>query len=726
DSDHGTLRVTLERSAGEVDQRRALFEQNVERESALQQTLSSERSELEQARGRLASLEALQQGALGESGEAARQWLDKLGLSTARRLGEVLRVDAGWEAAVETVLDGWLEAVLVPVPEQLAGELGELRDADLGLLAQNTDATFDATGTLAAHTTGPAAARALLSKVRTAANLAEARSLLGQLSPDESVICPSGEWLGHGFARVQRGSDAQVGVLAREREIEFLRERVAKLNENVDTNTTQLEHARGARVEAERERDERQRELYEQQRRLADLGGQLQHRRGQHDAAGERLTRIGQEITALVEQLDGSRSQISEARGRLDVAVERMGELEQTRQRLDSERRQLLEAREEARMSAREARERAHELALAIEAKRSALASLGQALQRMQVQIAQLATRRDEIVAQLEAGRDPVGALDGERQTYLNQRLLVDKRMIEARKALEERDAALRELEHERQRHEHNLGEQRDQISELRLAEQENRLRAQALSKAISDAGFAIDEVLAALPEAGDAAQWQATLDDLGHKIARLEPVNLAAIQEYEEQSQRKTYLDAQLADLTTALETLEGAIRKIDKETRQRFRDTFDQVNAGIQELFPRLFGGGQAFLELTGDDLLSTGVAIMARPPGKRISSISLLSGGEKALTAVALVFAIFRLNPAPFCLLDEVDAPLDEANVGRFSSLVRDMSERVQFVFVTHNKGTMDAASQLCGVTMREPGVSRLVQVDLEEAAKLAGVA
>ena len=232
--------------------------------------------------------------------------------------------------------------------------------------------------------------------------------------------------------------------------------------------------------------------------------------------------------------------------------------------------------------------------------------------------------------------------------------------------------------------------------------------------------------VLEALPTGADPNEWQEQLATLENKIKRLEPVNLAAISEYDEQSQRKMYLDAQLTDLNTALETLESAIRKIDHETRQRFKETFDRVNTGLQELFPRLFGGGHAYLELTGDSLLDSGVSIMARPPGKRVSNITLLSGGEKALSAVALVFSIFRLNPAPFCLLDEVDAPLDEANIGRFSQLVSEMSERVQFLFVTHNKGTMEAAQQLCGVTMREPGVSRLVQVDLAEAAKLAGAA
>ncbi|MEE9428234.1 MAG: chromosome segregation protein SMC, partial [Paracoccaceae bacterium] len=211
----------------------------------------------------------------------------------------------------------------------------------------------------------------------------------------------------------------------------------------------------------------------------------------------------------------------------------------------------------------------------------------------------------------------------------------------------------------------------------------------------------------------------------LEKRIHRLGPINLAAIEEFEVESERKVYLDAQHADVTSALETLENAIRKIDHETRTRFKETFDKVNSGIQETFPRLFGGGHASLEMTGDDLLDTGITIMARPPGKRNSTIHLLSGGEKALTAVALVFSIFELNPSPFCMLDEVDAPLDDANVGRFCEMVREMSERVQFIFITHNKITMDLANQLSGVTMHEPGVSRLVSVDIDEAVQLAAV-
>jgi chromosome segregation protein len=208
-------------------------------------------------------------------------------------------------------------------------------------------------------------------------------------------------------------------------------------------------------------------------------------------------------------------------------------------------------------------------------------------------------------------------------------------------------------------------------------------------------------------------------------RIQRLGPINLAAIEEYEEESKRKVYLDAQHADLTEALETLEAAIARIDKETRARFKETFDKVDSGFRARFPRLFGGGQAYLELTGEDLLDTGVTVMARPPGKRNSTIHLLSGGEKALTAIALVFSIFDLNPSPFCMLDEVDAPLDDANVGRYCDMVREMSERVQFIFITHNKVTMEMARQLTGVTMHEPGVSRLVAVDIDDAVKMAAM-
>ena len=249
------------------------------------------------------------------------------------------------------------------------------------------------------------------------------------------------------------------------------------------------------------------------------------------------------------------------------------------------------------------------------------------------------------------------------------------------------------------------------------------RVRREGIADQLAQTGFEYEALLEELDEAATIESWDEKLEKVQRRIDRLGPINLAAIDEFKEQSDRKEYLDSQLEDLNGALNTLEGAIRKIDRETKARFRDTFTNVNEGFKRLFPKLFGGGHAYMELTGEDLLSAGVTVMARPPGKRNSTIHLLSGGEKALTAVALVFAIFELNPAPFCLLDEVDAPLDDANVNRFCDIVRSMSDTVQFVFITHNKVTMELARQLVGVTMQEPGVSRLVSVDLDEAVKMA---
>ncbi|MGA8278553.1 MAG: chromosome segregation protein SMC [Rhodanobacteraceae bacterium] len=724
--EHGRLSTQIESLSAHLNQHREKFDRSVEQERTLETTLSDRRGQLEFLLGRLASLETLQHAALGEQAAAANAWLEHNALTHAKRLGEVLNVDGEWERAVEIVLDSWLESTLVESPVALGDALAGLANADLTLLSAAPEDGTAAAGTLAARTRGSAAARRLLTHVHTAQSVADALAVVRQLPEGDSIITPAGDWFGADFARVDHSSDDSVGVLAREREIQDLQSRVAVTGNEVERLAQTLTENRQARLAAEQRCDEAQRELYAAQKRLAETAGQLQSQSGRLADTQERSARIEHELSDLGKTLDDINEQALAARSRLDAAMTRMTDLEEQRKQLDAERRGLLERREEARMAAREANEQVHECALSIESQRAASLSLEQALTRMQAQRAQLDARAIEIAAQLASSRDPESHLDSERQTYLNQRLLVDKRLVQARTALADCDAEFRRLDQERHAIEQNLNERREQLAELRLREQEHRLRADTLSSAISAAGFDAESMLAAVPADADSAQWGADLAGLEHKIQRLEPVNLAAIQEYDEQSQRKNYLDAQLADLTAALETLENAIRKIDRETRLRFKETFEKVNSGIQELFPRLFGGGHAHLELTGDDLLSTGVSIMARPPGKRVSSISLLSGGEKALTAVALVFAIFRLNPAPFCLLDEVDSPLDEGNIGRFTSLVAEMSDRVQFIFVTHNKATMEAAAQLCGVTMREPGVSRLVQVDLAEATRLAGAA
>ena len=297
--------------------------------------------------------------------------------------------------------------------------------------------------------------------------------------------------------------------------------------------------------------------------------------------------------------------------------------------------------------------------------------------------------------------------------------------MAAARRSLEAAEAQLRELDERRLQAEQRVQAARSALESARLSAQESRLRRESLAEQFAALRFDLEEVMEAVPADGDALQWEDRIAAVQTDLLKLGQVNLAAIDELREQNERKTYLDAQFKDLTDALDTLEQAMRRIDKETRTRFEDTFNRINTGLKDKFPRLFGGGHAYLEMVGDDILTAGVAVMARPPGKRISSISQLSGGEKALTAVALVFSIFDLNPAPFCILDEVDAPLDEGNVDRFCDIVREMSERVQFIFITHNKTTMELASQLLGITMNEPGVSRVVTVDVDEAARLAAL-
>jgi chromosome segregation protein len=402
-----------------------------------------------------------------------------------------------------------------------------------------------------------------------------------------------------------------------------------------------------------------------------------------------------------------------------------MAELEERRRALETERDALRQSLAEARQRAEQDRNAAREVAIRVESRRTGHASLLAGLQRLGVQIAQFESRREDLDAQLAAGDSAAQELGAVLERALQERVAVEDELGTARRALEELDAGLRGLDERRVTAEAAVQDARDLLENVKFSVQELRLRRENLLEQFAATRLELAEVAAALVPEASVVAWEQRLAETSEKIERLGQVNLAAIDEFREQSERKEYLDRQFADLTDALATLEDAIRKIDRETRSRFQDTFDRVNAGLKDKFPRLFGGGHAYLELVGEDVLEAGVAIMARPPGKRNSSISQLSGGEKALTAVALVFSIFELNPAPFCLLDEVDAPLDENNVGRFCEIVRDMSSRVQFVFVTHNKSTMELANQLLGVTMNEPGVSRLVAVDVDEAMRLAAV-
>jgi chromosome segregation protein len=390
-----------------------------------------------------------------------------------------------------------------------------------------------------------------------------------------------------------------------------------------------------------------------------------------------------------------------------------------------SDRDETREALQGARAAAQTAQLAARDLLIRSESLRSTETSMAVGLNRMAEQRSQLTSRCADLDQQLAGGDAPILELEARLAEALVRRVEVEAELSEARSALENADAELAALDDRRAAAEQRVFDARTAMEEARLAASETRVRRESIAEQFAATNFDVAEVQANLGADASIPVWDDTLAEVRADVAKLGQVNLAAIDELKEQSERKDYLDRQFTDLTDALQTLDQAMRRIDKETRTRFEETFERINAGLKEKFPRLFGGGHAYLELVGEDVLAAGVAVMARPPGKRNSTIHLLSGGEKALTAVALVFSIFDLNPAPFCLLDEVDAPLDEHNVGRFCDIVRDMSARVQFIIITHNKVTMELASQLIGVTMSEPGVSRLVSVDIDAALRLAAV-
>jgi chromosome segregation protein len=723
---HETQKAALDGLTEQVEARKEAVAGLQDRQRTGQTELADIRKQAQAARGRLSSLETLPQAALGQEQGAAVAWLKQHRLDSGARVGERLSVESGWENAVESALGQLIEGVLVDAPESLVGALAELGEGRIALVSAEQGTLDVAPTSLAAKVQGPTAIRRLLARLHAAEDLEQARALQATLGEGDSVITRGGERLGEGWVRVSRSGAAKQGALLREREIVTLREQIDTLQEREAELEERLAAFRDQLLAGEQHREEAQRQLYQAHRSVSELGGQLQSQQGKVDAARTRIDRIEGELSQLLETLDAGREQVREARGRLDEAVNSMGDLESVRHALESERRQFTDARDQARDAARNVRDAAHSLALTLESQRTQVASLSQALERMSTQRGQLDSRLGELHAQLDDGDTPVQSLEAEHQNALGERVRADRVLGEARTMLEGIDAELRNFEQTRHQRDEQALAQRERISQRKLDQQALVLSADQLTASVEKAGFVLQDVINALPDDARIGDWEQAVHQIDGRMRRLEPVNLAAIQEYGEASQRSEYLDAQNTDLTTALETLEDAIRKIDRETRGRFKDTFDRVNAGVQQLYPRLFGGGHAYLELTGEDLLDTGVTIMARPPGKRVSSISLLSGGEKAMTAVALVFAIFQLNPAPFCLLDEVDAPLDEANVGRLANMVKEMSEKVQFLFVSHNKATMEAAHQLSGVTMREPGVSRLVSVDLEEAARLAGAA
>jgi chromosome segregation protein len=514
------------------------------------------------------------------------------------------------------------------------------------------------------------------------------------------------------------------GVLARQREL-------VELEQAIGVARAETAAAAAARTDVEADLNRRQQEYHgesmafsSQQRRCHDLELELMQLKQAAEAAERRRAQLAEDLAVLESEETAEREALRGIEEGLRTGRERlateMAQRESARHLVNEAEVALARGRERVRAAERAAQE----AGFAERSCRERLAELARRRETLEAQLAQ----QQGLLTRVAAEREGIDwtPVEASLQAQLGTRGATEHALAAARDQQEAIGAALRAAEEARLVADQKLEPARTKIDEVRLKEQAATLAEQQYAEQLAEAHADV----AALPEQmkawGRASALPAEIERITQTIAALGAVNLAALDELTQASERKAYLDAQALGLTEAMTTLESAIRQIDRESRQLLQQTFDIVNVNFGKLFPTLFGGGQARLLLTGEEILDSGVQVIAQPPGKRNTSIHLLSGGEKSLTAIALVFALFQINPAPFCLLDEVDAPLDDPNTDRFCALVRTMSEATQFLFISHNKITMEMANQLIGITMPDPGVSRVVAVDIAEALELAEAA
>ena len=681
------------------------------------------RSEQQTLKGRQASLDALQQAVKGD--ESERKWLADKGLADKPRLADSVVPAKGWELAVETVLGSYLQAITVDDVVASIDLLNDFKKGELLLISKGSSAKNSANkGRLLSDLVKAEGVDGLLANIYAADSLADALSLQPKLSSVESVVTPEGIWMGNNWLRVARDKDATAGFLQRKQELEQIAQQLTSTSKQVD----QLESTR-AKNEASLKQLEQDRQTLdakhsEQQHRYTELRSKLSGFEVQIEQFKARKQRAEAELSEVEAQAKTETQNLSEARKTLEQAIEKMDVDSQQREQLVKQRDQFRSELDSSRQTADQDRSQRQQLEMRQRSLTTQLESVREGIQRLQVQVERLGERREQLKAAFNIKEDPSENYKVDLENALASRLAVEETLTAARSAVETVEFQMREQEKNRGELEQEAQKAQAKLEQQRLSAQEITTLSSTIESQIQEKQGDLIELLETLDEDSAIVDWEENLQVMANRIQRLGPINLAAIDEYKLESERKDYLDQQNTELEEALTTLRNAIQKIDRETRTKFKDTFEFVNTHIQELFPKLFGGGHAYLEMVGDDLLDAGVALMARPPGKKNSSIHLLSGGEKALTAIAMVFSIFKLNPAPFCMLDEVDAPLDDANVGRYAAMLQEMSDQVQFIFISHNKISMEAANQLMGVTMHEPGVSRLVTVDVNEAAELAG--
>ncbi len=680
------------------------------------------RSRQQTLKGRQASLLALQQAAMGD--DAEKQWLSAKGLGDKPRLADSVKSADGWEVAVETVLGSYLQAIAVDDIASSASLLGDFKKGEL-LLVSNANVANESgsKGRLLRDLVEGHAAQSLISNVYAADSLEEALKLQPSLSVIESVVTAEGIWLGNNWLRVARDKDATAGVLKRKQELESIGSEMAELETRIgeleairQNNERRLQSLEGMRQEIAAN-------VAQQQSNYAELRSKLSGFEVQIEQFRARKERAETELAEVQQQSDTEQENLSAARVILQESIEKMEADTLQREELIGQRDQYRTQLDGVRQTARHDRDRSQELAMRESSLNTQLTSIREGIARLEIQVERLQERREQLREAFNIKEDPTEGHKIELEAQLEARVLVDAELSEARAQVESTEHQMREQEKLRGELDIEVQDTRSKLEKQRISAQEITTLSRTIEEQIIEKQGNLEALLESLEEDAVLVDWEEQLQLISNRIQRLGPINLAAIDEYKIESERKDYLDQQNAELEDALTTLQNAIHKIDRETRNRFKETFELVNGHIQELFPKLFGGGHAYLEMTGEDLLNTGVTLMARPPGKKNSSIHLLSGGEKAMTAIAMVFSIFKLNPAPFCMLDEVDAPLDDANVGRYANMVKEMSDHVQFIFITHNKISMEAANQLMGVTMHEPGVSRLVTVDVNQAAELA---
>jgi chromosome segregation protein len=687
--------------------------------------IEEQRGRKQKGEARLAGLRELQSAAFGTHDATLNQWLTQRQLSQAPRLAGFVEAESGWEKAVERVLDSDLAAVCVDKLDTYASDVENLQKADLTLFETGATTNAAVSGrwqTLVSKLRTNADLAPLLSGIYVVESLADAMAMRAELAPHESVVTRTGAWVGRNWIAVTDRESARAGVLGREREIEHLTREVAELDDQLCTAQNAFTETQQQIAALENERDERRRVLNELNRERAAFHARLGHEEARLGQQQTRRSQIEQELADIHARLTEAQGEIQGATTLLRSAEGQVGTLNERRAQLLGRRDSLRAALDATRTASSSVSEGLHQLEIEHETLRTALNSTEQGIARLDGQLKHLTDRRTELARLLTDDSQPGQQLKSQLDAALSRRIEIEGRMNTARQAVTEFDANLREQEQARHAKDQQIEKVREALEHGRIGRQELSVRRDTLAEQVREAGSEPSQVLAETPAEATEESWHTRLDELTAKIDRLGPINLVAIDEYQEQSTRKEYLDKQSEDLNQALGTLEAAIRKIDRETRTRFKETFDKVNTAFQALFPKLFGGGHAYLELSGEDILDTGVSVMARPPGKRNSTIHLLSGGEKALTAVALLFALFELNPAPFCFLDEVDAPLDDANVLRYSDMLKQLSEKTQLVYITHNKISMEIAQMLVGVTMSEPGVSRLVSVDVEQAMEM----